>query len=337
MEKTMRLAVCDRPGHIKIKIVPIPRVDGDMILVKVSICGICNSDIVAWRNKGYKTYPYSPGHEFCGVIQELGPETRGLRLGQRVVVNPNFGCGECRYCKVGKPNLCDSLKTRRTKSNGGFSEYVALDYRMAYPLPELFPDEFAPFIEPLSCAVHAARRINAMPDELIGVFGAGIMGLLTGLVLKSSEYETIFIEPSDIRRQKLVELLNATCLTPSELEDSEFFGKMDAAVDCSGAAIAVSQAVRTLRKAGRLVLAGLVTSTKGVDISLMDVTMKELDIRGAWLNPNSFDEAINLAVKYENILRQLKTRTLVIDDIAVAFEQAARQEFDKIFIKIKNG
>ena len=333
MTKTMRIAICKRPGHIEVERRPIPSVGDNEVLVKISVCGICGSDLAAWRGSGHKKYPYTPGHEFCGVIERLGSEVTGLQVGERVVINPNLGCGECRFCRMGKANLCDALKTRPTKSNGGFSEYVSLDWRMVYRLPESFPDKLAPFIEPLSCAVYAVRVADVKPAEQVAIFGAGIMGILTGLAIKSAECEIIFIEPMEERREQVAELFETSAMTPEQLRDCEPVGKIDAAIEYSGSVEAVSQAIRTLRKGGRLVLGGLVVNAEEVGLPLIDVTMKELEIKGVWLNPGTFKEAIELAVEHKNVLGALKTETFRLDDIASAFERALSKDVNKVLVR----
>ena len=108
---------------------------------------------------------------------------------------------------------------------------------------------------------------------------------------------------------------------------------VDVAIEYSGNAHAISQAITILRKAGRLVLAGLIMEPKAADISLIDVTTKELQIKGVWLNPNSFKEAIRLTVEHKDILQSLKTEVFGLDDIAAALERASGQDINKVFIK----
>ena len=197
----MLSAVCRQPGRIELKTMPIPVVDENKILVKVIACGICGSDISVWQ--GYdKRYPYSPGHEFCGTVERTGSKVQSVSPGQRIVANPNLGCGHCPYCLKNLPNLCDFLKTRPIKSNGGFSEYVALDYRMAYPVPSSIDEKLATFIEPLSCALHLVELAEMEGDKSAAIFGGGTLGILTALVIRSKGGRCLFIEPLPHRRRQ---------------------------------------------------------------------------------------------------------------------------------------
>jgi len=329
----VKIAVCTKVNHIEIQEQTLPEIDCHQVLLKVSICGICGSDLAAWQGSEHKKYPYTPGHEFCGTIEKVGKDVVGFHIGQRVVIDPNLGCGECRFCRMGKPNICDFLKTRPVKSNGGFAEYVALDYRMVYHLPDKIEDDLAPFIEPLSCALYAARSAKVKSREKVVIFGGGLMGMLTGVALKSSKAGIILVEPAKNRRESAGRLLNIKAFSLSEIKESNLVGKIDVAIEYSGSAHALSQAIRILRKAGRIVLAGLIMDPKAADISLIDVTTRELEIRGVWLNPNTFEEAIRLTIEYKNILQQLKTEVFRLDNIVAALERALQQDVNKVFVK----
>ena len=292
----MKIGVCTKVDHIELQDRPIPEAGPGFVLVKVAVCGICGSDVAAWRGSGHKKYPYSPGHEFCGTIERTGENAGALEVGQRVVINPNLGCGQCRLCLAGKPNLCDYLKSRPIKSNGGLAEYAALDQRMIHPLAEALPDSLAPFIEPLSCALHAANSAAVNRGDRVAIFGAGLMGFLTGLALRSSGADIVCVEPSENRRRRASDLLGLNAISPEELTKSLPNGEIDVAIDCSGSGHAVAQAVRVLAKAGRLILGGIVMNPGDADISFIEMTTKELLVRGVWLNPDTFAAAIHLAL-----------------------------------------
>ena len=349
MPREMRIAICERPGHLAVRTRPIPPTGEGQVLVKVRVCGVCGSDLAAWRGTIDKEYPYSPGHEFCGTVERVGPNVGDAVPGTRVVVNPNLGCGECRYCRSGRSNLCDRLKTRPIKSNGGFGEYVALDHRMVFPLPNGFPDELAPFIEPLSCAMHAARTADVRSEERVAVFGAGVMGVLTAILLRDPSTgsgsrpesiegrdncrQLVVVEPDPRRRETISRLLEVSTCSPEELPDSVPDGGFGVAVDCSGRAAAVAQAIRVLGKAGRLTMAGMVSDAAEGGLPLLDVTTKELAIRGAWLNPVPFERAIQAALRHQPLLARLKTAFFRLEEIVSAFESAAEAEVHRACVR----
>ncbi len=319
----MRIAICERPGHLAVRTRPIPPTGEGQVLVKVRVCGVCGSDLAAWRGTIDKEYPYSPGHELCGTVERVGSGAGDAVAGARVVINPNLGCAECRYCRSGRPNLCDSLKTRPIKSNGGFAEYVALDHRMVFALPDGFPDELSPFIEPLSCAMHAVATADVGSGERVTVFGAGVMGILTTILLRDTCRQLVVVEPDLRRREAIGRLLAVSTCSPDELPDNVPEGGFGVAVDCSGRAAAVAQAIRVLGKAGKLTMAGMVTDGAKRGLPLLDITTKELEIRGAWLNPVPFEAAVQAAVRHQSLLARLNTEFFRLEEIVSAFERAA--------------
>jgi L-iditol 2-dehydrogenase len=327
----MRIAICTGPREIIIVTRPIPRIDEEKVLVKVALCGICGSDLAVWQGTEQK-YPYSPGHEFSGTVVEVGSRVRGIDTGQRVVIDPNLGCGRCPYCTRGLPNLCDYLKSRPTKSNGGFSEYVALDCRMVHSLPSTLTEEQAAFVEPLSCALHAVEIGETDNDEVVAVFGGGILGVLVGIALASRDRKFFYVEPLEDRRLQLQELLAAPCLAPAELAGYSRDEPFSVAIDCSGSAAAVSQAVQLLDKAGTLVLAGVVQSDAPA-LPIHQITKKELKLRGSWLNPHTFADAIALAGQSRTVLDRLETRTYALPDIEAAFACAEEKQHNKVFVR----
>lgn len=326
----MRIAVFYGPQNITVESQPIPRIDEQKVLVKVSLCGICGSDLAIWSGKQPK-YPYTPGHEFSGIIEAAGARVQGSTVGQRVVINPNLGCGRCRYCEQGKPNLCDSLKSRPVKSNGGFSEFVALNYTMVHPLPATINEEQATFIEPLSCALHAVNVADIRKGQTVAVFGGGILGLLTGIVLASKGHQFLFIEPLQDRRRRLEDLFAAPSLSPRQLGSHLGGRAFSAAIDCSGNSRAISQAMEFLEKAGTLVLAGI-GPAEAAGLPLDQITKKELSLKGTWLNPDTFTEAITLTEEAGTLLNRLDTITFNLTDIEQAFRCAAAKKHNRVLV-----
>jgi threonine dehydrogenase-like Zn-dependent dehydrogenase len=331
MAETMRTAVCTGPGKIDIEERPVPTIDADKLLVRVEVCGICGSDLAVWRGTEQK-YPYSPGHEFSGIIEKVGPAAEIFFKGQRVVINPNLGCGDCSFCERGLPNLCSFLKSRPIKSNGGFADFVAVDYRMAHPLPDEMTDEQATYIEPLSCALHVVNTASIKRCDRVAVFGGGMLGLLTGLSLTSKRKKYFIIEPLEKRRRHLEKIFDISCFSPTQFASDSNKESFSIAIDCSGNLEAISLAVKLISKAGTLVLAGL-AGPKPTAIPFDEVTKKELNLKGSWLNPDTFIEAIELAGNNQALFDNLATKTFDLSAIKQAFECAAGNEYNKVFVR----
>lgn len=336
MPKKMNCGIITAPGKISLMMVNVPVCHDQQIMLKVEMCGLCGSDIAAFRNSGHKKFPYSPGHEFFGTVVETGASITEFVNGDKVIVNPNLGCGDCIYCLNGKINLCDNLKNRDIKSNGGFSEYVAIDYRMAVKFPDKLTNRNAVFVEPLSCAVHLVNQLHYSGSGLVLIFGAGIMGLLTGLVCKSRDITTIFVETDLKRKQDVMDLFHCKAYTPEELSKKISPEYFMFAVDCSGNSKAIGLAVKYLKKAGTLVLGGITLSCGQNDICLQEITIKELTLRGAWLNPWTFTDALDITIKQSDILNMLRVEFRNIEEIEEIFERGINTNVHKTVIKFPN-
>jgi L-iditol 2-dehydrogenase len=332
MNDSMFTTVLDGPQRLELRKVRIPAIDENKVLMQIALCGICGSDLAAYQGTIERTYPYSPGHEFCGRITAIGDAVTGLEPGQRVVIDPNLGCGECAFCLENKPHLCDFLKTRPIKSNGGLSEWVVLDHRMVHALPDTIPDELAVYIEPLSCAIHACRRAEVGPKSRVAILGAGNMGILTAIVADSLGADVILTETSDQRRKLAMAVPGLTTVPAIEFERHVRRDPIDIAIDCCGNAEAAVQAIAALTKGGRLILLALMNNPDRIAIPLAEVTSKEIDIRGTWLNPGAFGEAIDLAAERAAQLRAITTRQFELADVESAFSCAASQQVHKVIV-----
>ena len=340
----MRTAVFTAPDELDLIQTPTPAVSAGSVLVRVGVCGICGSDLA--HLSGYGEFPYFPGHEFCGTVETIGRDVPERMVGERVVINPNLGCGDCPFCRKKLTNLCDRLKSRRIKSNGGLSDLVSLDSRMVYPLPDSLSSEQAVFIEPLSCALHAVKRAEPLPNSPIYVSGAGTMGTLVTMILLTRDRRVVLTEVSGVRR----ELAGRVFLEAGDRLDLQNFAgdtsgppragqppvgqspaePPDLVFECSGSGSALVQAMQWTRKAGRIVTLGLIIGKMEFPAEL--ITRKELDLRGAWLNPDTFEEAIRFAEVNRKTLSRFNTRTFRLSEIKAAFSRAAEPDCHKVLV-----
>ena len=176
----MRAVVWEEPGKLALAEVPDPAPGHGELIVQVGACGICGTDVhIADGEFPPTPYPIVPGHEFAGRVVALGEGVPGeWRGGERVAVDPSLFCGHCPACHAGRGNLCANWNAIGDTVDGAFAEYVKVPAANAYPIPDSVSDAQGALIEPLSCAVHGARRLGPVVGEDVLVMGAGTMGLL---------------------------------------------------------------------------------------------------------------------------------------------------------------
>lgn len=171
--------------------------------LEVAYCGICGSDLHEYQSGPHSIpqaeahplsgcrAPLTLGHEFCGVVAALGPGVEGLRIGDRVAVEPEYRCGECRYCREGRYNLCESMGFIGLMGDGGFAERARVPAYMLHRLPDAVGFRQAAVLEPAAVALHALRRSSLAPGQRCAVFGLGPIGLLLVMLARLRGIEDI--------------------------------------------------------------------------------------------------------------------------------------------------
>ncbi|RME63475.1 MAG: alcohol dehydrogenase, partial [Caldilineae bacterium] len=175
----MKAVVFPGPEAIRVEQVEDPACGPDEVIVQVSRAGICGTDIHIYRNEYMSHFPLIPGHEFGGVVVEVGDQVKtGVKVGDRVAVDPNLYCGYCEFCRREQSNHCLNLGVVGVNRAGAFAEYVAAPARACYRVPDSLDDGQMAFIEPLACVVYGMKRLQVPPAEAVLLFGVGPIGLL---------------------------------------------------------------------------------------------------------------------------------------------------------------
>lgn len=192
----MRSAVIDKPYSIELREVDPPAIKkDDQVKIKVIVTGICGSEIHAYHGTHpFRIPPVISGHEFAGVIVEKGEAVTRFQVGDRVTVEPHYGCGVCKLCQAGRYNICRDKKVLGTQEwTGSFGEYVVVPESTVVKLPDDVSFEQGALIEPLAVGVHAVRKAGVGLGSKVAILGAGPIGLGLLLAAKNSGATKIFI------------------------------------------------------------------------------------------------------------------------------------------------
>lgn len=321
---------------------PIPK-KGE-VLVQVVSCGICGSDIHAYHGRHpFIKCPIVQGHEFSGVVTELGADVTGVRVGQRVTVIPHLICGKCYGCKLGKSNLCENLKFIGCQSEGAMAEYLAVPAEMIVPLPAEIDFEEGALIEPLAVGVHAVNRSNLKQGNRVLIYGAGPIGLLTLQAAKAKGAgEVIIADLSDWRLRKAKELGASYIINPAKENLKEYLKAhfpaegIDLIFECVGAAQTIQEAIEIARKGSQIIVVGVFG--KEVPIKMGWVQDHELDLLGSCSYVREdFLEAIELIQQKKVNVQSLITNRFPLTKIAEAYKliEKERDKILKVLIQIK--
>src|SRR2546428_6433043 len=201
----MRAAVFHGPGDLRVEQHAEPTIERpDDVLIEVEACGMCGTDLqILSVPPGHPATPgVILGHEFIGRAVAVGPSVRELRVGQRVVVDPDPKCGTCHFCRTGRPANCANVVALGSFADGALARLTKAPASSVYPIADELPPPVAALIEPLACVVNGTNRAAPRPGESAVVFGAGTIGcLFTALLVAAGASPVIVVEPSDKRRR----------------------------------------------------------------------------------------------------------------------------------------
>ena len=174
------------PRKIQIEDIEAPRCSQRTVLINLQATAICGSDIKYYRTAANISLPRVLGHEMTGVVIDKGEDVRKLNIGERVVVQPALSCGACQLCYEGRDNICLAGGLRGITVDGGFAEYIVVDERDAFRLPDAIDYAEGTQIQTLSTVYHAQKRLKLGPGQSVLVIGLGATGLLHIQLAKAS-------------------------------------------------------------------------------------------------------------------------------------------------------
>ena len=298
----MRAAVFHAARDIRVEEVPEPSGLGPReVLVRPSLCGVCGTDLHEFA-QGPIVIPAEPhplngcvlpqilGHEFSGVVEEVGAEVTRVAAGDRVSIMPLIVCGRCAYCVRGLNHLCTRMACTGLSSPwGGIAELAVVeDYQVAR-LPDEVTDVQGALVEPAAVAAYGVDRARIAPGDTLLITGFGPIGALAALYAYANGARVVVAEPNPnragfARSLDVGEVLDPTHEgTVERLRDMTDGLGVDAAVECSGNERALNTCIDATRSAGTVVQTGLHTGPAAIEP--MQVSLKDLSVVGTWCYP----------------------------------------------------
>jgi len=298
---TMPAAVYQGPGLVALERLPVPVPGDDEVLVEVSHCGVCGSDLHAiiegWGQPGTVG-----GHEYSGTIAAVGDRVTGWAVGQRCVVDPNQPCLNCDLCQSGRSALCRNRDRwgEGPPYQGAFARFARVHHDQLVSVPDGLPLRAAALAEPLAVALHALEIGGVTSGSSVLVTGAGPIGLLVTAALRTAGVgEIVISEPAPARRERALQVGATRALRPEDLPPvpSMPFDLVErpfaTAFDCSGRAEAMQLALGHLDRAGTLVLVG--AGMKPPHFDANRILMNELVVTGSYcVNQGGLARAMDL-------------------------------------------
>ena len=333
-----------RDGEVELRDVPMPVIGETDVLLEMTAAGICGSDVEQWRH--FVTYPVNTpvtmGHEFCGVIREIGSGVKGFQVGDRVASETAaYICGQCPYCLTGEYNLCPTRLGFGYGLNGAFTRYVKVPVRCLHHIPNNVSFEHAALTEP-ACVTYNALVVKSKirPGEPVVVIGPGPIGLFAVQMARAQGAGRIYLVGTNADKIRLDVgskigadvLLNVqeTDAAAAILDETGGYG-VPLVVDAAGPAAALKLAMDVVARNGQITK--IAWGPKPVEISLDPIVGKAVSLQGSYShNWRTWEAVLKMMAARRLDLDTMITHRYTIDHWLEAYHLVEEREAVKIIL-----
>ncbi|NTW71004.1 MAG: galactitol-1-phosphate 5-dehydrogenase [Eubacteriaceae bacterium] len=334
--------------ELKLEEVPVPQIkDTKDVLIKVKATGICGSDLSRYGKFGpKKEVGLTFGHEFSGVIEEIGSDVTNFKKGDRVAVSPGLPCMVCEYCKMADYSKCNTLEVIGAVSDGSFADYITVPAENCLHLPDEIKFDQAALIEPSAVVVHAFYQANMKVGDTVTIMGCGPIGLM------SIQWAKVFgakkVIAIDVMPEKLQWALDMGAdEVINGLEEKAYDGVKrltngrgtDIVVEAAGNAFTCAQVLSLACKGGTVVYMGIPYSDVTIDrFNFESIMRNELHVVGSWNSitgpypGKAWDTTIHFMKEGKVDFTPIITHRYTLDDAVEVFKKVYKR--DTLFGKI---
>ena len=306
MAEQMTAAVLHKVDDVRIEQVPVPEVKSDLdVKIRIKAVGVCGSDIHFYREGRIGDFvvkePIILGHESSGEVLEVGNAVTHIKPGDNVVIEPGYPDRTCQFCKTGKYNLCATVPFMATPpTDGAFCQYVVWPGDFVYKVPDNVSFEEASLVEPLAVGLQATKRAHIHPGMRVAIVGAGPIGLTTLLAAMAHGATTTFISDIYPMRLGLAAKLGATHTINAKdtdqvqaVLDVTHGEGCDVVLETAGTPETVRKSMAMVKRGGVVTLVGMSAQVE-FSVPMMDIIMREYDVRGVFRYANCHPVAVAL-------------------------------------------
>jgi threonine 3-dehydrogenase len=270
--------------------VPFPNMGHNDVLIKVVKTAICGTDIHiynwdAWSRRTIPT-PMAIGHEFVGIIADMGGEVRGLKIGDRVSAEGHITCGHCRNCRAGKRHLCRNTIGVGVNRPGCFAEYISVPASNVFRVPDSIGDEIAAILDPFGNAAHTALSFDLVGEDVL-ITGAGPIGIMAVAIARHVGARFVVITDVNDYRLDLARRMGASAainVTRTAIADTmKALGMQegfDVGLEMSGNVQAFRDLLKAMNYGGRVAILGIPAGEVALDLT--DIILKGLKLKGIY-------------------------------------------------------
>jgi L-iditol 2-dehydrogenase len=331
----MKAALLFEPQKIEINEIDVPQLGEDEILIKPKFVGICGSDVSLFT--GHRTanaYPLLPGHEVVGSVTALGNSVKQFTIGQRVIVEPNYNCGVCTFCRSGRGNICPNKKSLGVNIPGCFAQRFVAPAEFVWPVPDTMSDEDAVTIEPLAVSLHALWQSDAQIGDTIAVLGCGATGLL---LIQAAVVQgmRVFAHDKIEGKMELAHKLGAQVDRSQDIPKLWQDEGVTTVFECAGVNSTVELALGAVPRGGQVILLGLSSSQAG--FVPLKFVREGLRVSGSIIYDHPTDFARTIALVGNKVLspKGIISHTFPFLEISHALQLASTGASGKVLLDME--
>lgn len=301
-----------------------PSVGPRDVLVRSKACGICGTDVHIWEGDFFPTFPLIPGHELAGEIAAIGAEVEGLKVGDRVMVDPTVTCEECHFCMINRQNHCLRWNAVGVTRDGGFAEYVRVPAKNCYRF-ERVSFGAAAFCEPLACVVLGQDRAKIDIGSEVLIIGAGPIGQLHLQASRANGAAAVTMV--DVVESKL-ELARQHGAADVVVADNALEEKLrriapygfDVVIDATGVARVLQDSLKYVKNGGTYLVFGVCGPHDKVELSPFEIYRRDLTIVGSFAIRRTYDRAFKLMEHGAVDVTRLISEAMPVEDLPRGLE-----------------
>lgn len=314
-------AIVFREGHqVRLEQLPDPEPGPGEVVIAVKASGICHTDIEILRgNYGSSAFPLVPGHEFAGEVVAVGKDVTGVFVGDRVVVDPNLGCGTCPACLRGRINLCEKLGAYGVTRNGGFAEFCVVAADHIHPIGEI-DWHVAALAEPLGCVLNGLSTLTGRTCETATVFGAGPIGLLMALALKWRGTGQVTVVDLSEDRLRLAESFGLNALAAGSQGVTALRHSQDFVADATGVPAVAEAMPEHVRDGGAALFFGVCPKPARIKISPFEMFRRQLSLFGTHSLNANIPDTLSILKRHRAEAARLVSHRVRIEEIEAVFK-----------------
>lgn len=329
-------------GNVALMEIPEPPCPADKVKIEIHYTGVCGTDLHIYHDTFENSPPVVMGHEFSGIVTEVGKDINKVKLGDRVTVLGSTAstCGVCEYCKTGYYMFCSERRGMGISADGSFTKFAVVREDMVYTIPESVSLEEAALSEPLACAVQAVEELTPIQiGDTVLLSGPGPIGLLCLALLAVKGCKVIVAGTSaDKTRLEIAKELGADVVVnvlEENLQDvvmAETNGRgVDVTIDCAGVGQSINSSLQALKKLGKHIQVGIVGQEITMDYDV--ILYKQIQLFGSLAHSiKTWEKVVQILEQKKINLKPIITHKLPLTEWKEAFNMCEEKECGKILL-----